>query len=43
MNGSTIYTPEELGADVDEEGNVIEAQQGVETGSDPQDRGWRVV
>lgn len=24
MNGSTVYTPEELGADVDEDGNVID-------------------
>ncbi len=26
MNGSVVYTPEELGADVDEDGNVVEAQ-----------------
>ena len=26
MNGSVAYTPEELGADVDEDGNVVEAQ-----------------
>lgn len=27
MNGSVVYTPEELGADVDQDGNVINVQQ----------------
>jgi len=26
MNGSTVYTPEELGADVDEDGNIVSTQ-----------------
>jgi len=26
MNGSTVYTPEELGADVDEDGNIVSIQ-----------------
>lgn len=26
MNGSTVYTPEELGADVDEDGNIVSVQ-----------------
>ena len=29
MNGSTVYTPEELGADVDEDGNVINVESVV--------------
>jgi len=41
-NGATVYTPDEMGALTDEEGNVVEAAQAEQNGNpDPiDDKAW---
>ena len=40
MNGSAVYTPEELGADVDQDGNVINVEWLTRYASQNQNQNW---